>query len=228
MTKQIRVAFLLILAGAVSAALSGCKGAGSPSDEQSTGSSTSGPVSIQKMGGDIDVANAPLGADLTTMGGNIHLGNVASHAKVKTMGGNVVIDQATGPVDATTMGGKITIASVNGSLKATTMAGDIKAHVVGASTSERDIDISSMAGTVELIVPKDFPMDVRITLAYTKDASREYQIVDSVGLTQQTSDDWDRSIGSPRKFIRAKGRIGSGLNQVTIKTINGDVILKQE
>ena len=35
-------------------------------------------------------------------------------------------------------------------------------------------------------------------------------------------------MGSPRKYIRAKGRVGSGLNHVVINTVNGDVILKQE
>jgi hypothetical protein len=36
------------------------------------------------------------------------------------------------------------------------------------------------------------------------------------------------SNGSPRKYIRAMGQVGNGLNHVTINTVNGDVILKQE
>lgn len=162
------------------------------------------------------------------MGGNIHLGSVGSYAKVKTMGGNIAVDQADGSVEASTMGGTLTIGRASGSIHASTMGGDIKARVVGASTSERDVELSSKGGTVELFVPKDFPMEVRIVLAYTKNAPRQFQIVDSVGLIQESTNDWDNSLGSPRKYIRAKGRIGSGLNHVTIKTVNGDVILKQE
>jgi DUF4097 and DUF4098 domain-containing protein YvlB len=153
---------------------------------------------------------------------------VASFAKVKTMGGSITIDHATGSVDATTMGGPISIGHVNGPTKATTMGGDITARMVGASSSERDVEISSLGGTITLTLPKDFPMDVRITLAYTKSAPRTYEIIDHVGLQQQETPDWDYSNGSPRKYIRAAGRVGSGLNHVVIKTVNGDVILKQE
>ena len=218
--------FLLVVTGAIAAGLAGCRGGDFATVEDHGGGS--GPVNISQMGGDIDVADAPNGVNLNTMGGNIHVVNVASFVKAHTMGGNIAIDQANGSVDASTMGGKVTIGSANGAVKASTMAGDIKARVVGASSSERDIELSSMSGTIELIVPKDFPMDVRITLAYTKYASRSYQVVDSIGLIQQNSDDWDTSMGAPRKYIRAKGRVGNGMNHVTIKTTNGDVIMKQE
>lgn len=190
--------------------------------------SDSGAVSISKMGGGIDVQNAPHGANLSTMGGDIHVGDVASFAKVKTMGGSITIDHATGSVDATTMGGPISIGHVDGPIKATTMGGDITARMVGTSSDRRDVEISSLGGTITLTLPKDFPMDVRITLAYTKNAPRTYEIIDHVGLQQQETPDWDNSLGSPRKYIRAAGRVGSGLNHVVIKTINGDVILKQE
>ena len=188
----------------------------------------SGPVRIHQMGGDINVTDAPNGATLATMGGNIHLGRVASFAKVNTMGGDIAIDHAEASIDAGTMGGKITLAEVNGSIKASTMSGEIKAHMVGSSTGRRDIDLSSKAGTIVLVVPKDFPMEVKITLAYTRNAGDHFRIIDHIGLTQKESEDWDTSKGTPRKYIRAMGRVGSGLNHVTIDTINGDVILKQE
>jgi hypothetical protein len=35
-------------------------------------------------------------------------------------------------------------------------------------------------------------------------------------------------MGSPRKYIRATGRVGNGQNRVTIDTVNGDVVLRQE
>jgi DUF4097 and DUF4098 domain-containing protein YvlB len=223
---------LVLIAGAISVGLPGCKySEGTDSANRSStpdAGSDSGAVSISKMGGGIDVQNAPHGANLSTMGGDIHVGDVASFAKVKTMGGSITIDHATGSVDATTMGGPISIGHVDGPIKATTMGGDITARMVGTSSDRRDVEISSLGGTITLTLPKDFPMDVRITLAYTKNAPRTYEIIDHVGLQQQETPDWDNSLGSPRKYIRAAGRVGSGLNHVVIKTINGDVILKQE
>jgi DUF4097 and DUF4098 domain-containing protein YvlB len=216
---------LLALTGALSTFVPGCKSRG---PLESEARSDSGALTISKMGGEIDVDDAPHGATLSTMGGDIRLGSVGEFAKVKTMGGSITIDRAEADVDATTMGGNVTIKNVNGPLQATTMGGDITARLVGSSSAQRDVHLTSNGGTITLTVPKDFPMDVRIKLAYTKNANRSFEIIQHVGLSQRESADWDSSQGSPRKYIYAEGRVGSGLNHVEIKTINGDVILKQE
>jgi DUF4097 and DUF4098 domain-containing protein YvlB len=223
---QRRISLLLAVTGAI--VVTYYHGRGFEVIPTAEAATDSGPVSIKQMGGDINVSDAPNGASLMTMGGNIHLGNVGSFAKVKTMGGDVAIDHANGSVDATTMGGKITIKDTNGSIDASTMAGDVTAHMVGSSAGRRDIKLSSMGGTIVLVVPKDFAMDLRVTLAYTKSAGDHFRIINPFGLSQRESDDWDSSNGTPRKYIRATGRVGSGLNHVEINTINGDVILKQE
>jgi DUF4097 and DUF4098 domain-containing protein YvlB len=222
---------LILIAGAVPAGLSGCKYSAHGNDLVSATSDSStetSPVRIARMGGEIDVTDAPHGADLSTMGGNIHVGDVASFVKVKTMGGGISIDHASGPVDASTMGGGITIGHADGPIKASTMGGDITARMVTTSADRRDVELTSHGGTITLTVPKDFPMDVRIILAYTKNAPRTYEIIDHIGLEQRETEEWDNSFGSPRKYIRAQGRVGDGSNHVTIKTTNGDVILKQE
>ncbi len=220
--------FLILLASVALPALSGCGVSSSARAENGSDSGDSGPVNIHKMGGGIDVKDAPHGATLETMGGDIHVGNVGDFAKVKTMGGNVTIDRASGSVDASTMGGSVTIKGANGSVNATTMGGDVSAHVVGSSRERRDVHLSSMAGTITLTVPKDFPMEVRIKLAYTKNQGDKFDISEHVGLTRRETADWDTSQGSPRKYIYATGRVGNGQNHVEISTINGDVILRQE
>jgi DUF4097 and DUF4098 domain-containing protein YvlB len=222
---------LVLIAGALSSGLSGCRHSeyshnffGSDSDDRDS----SGVVRIAKMGGGIDVKDAPHGADLSTMGGDIHVGDVANFAKVKSMGGVITVDYAKGSIDAATMGGDIHIGHAEGAIKASTMGGEITARMVGTRAEERDVELTSHGGTVTLTVPKDFPMDVRITLAYTKNAPRTYEIIDHIGLQQRETSDWDTSEGSARKYIRAMGKVGTGLNHVEIKTVNGDVILKQE
>lgn len=220
----------LLLLGVLPALLAGCGHVNSHFGDggmSSTATGASGEITINKMGGEIDVANAPHGATLNTMGGGIHVGNVASFVRIKTMGGGVDVDHASGSVDATTMGGGITIGTADGPVKATSMGGDITVHEVGTSRQERDIHLISKGGTIELTVPKDFPMDVRITLAYTR-TDRQYHITQHAGLDVRESDQWDNSEGTPRKYIRARGLVGSGLNRVTIETVNGDVILNQE
>ena len=188
----------------------------------------SGPVSIHQMGGDIEVREAPQGADLATMGGNIHLGHVESAARLHTMGGNISVDRAGGSVVADTMGGEIRIESAYGPIQASTMGGNITARIVGASDGQRDIHLSSKGGTIRLTVPRDFPMDVHATIAYTRNSSQDFRIDEHLGLTQKMSADWEEGFGTPRKFIRAAGQVGNGHNHVTIETVNGDIILRQE
>ena len=166
-------------------------------------------VKIMKMGGDIDVTDAPQGADLTTMGGDVKLERVNSFAKVRTMGGDIRIQQADAAVEATTM------------------AGNIDVQIAGNSVARHDIDLSSNQGSITLTVPRGFPMQVNVSLATTDNQSKTFHVIDNIGLTQHADDTWDSSKGTPRKYLHATGRTGSGLNQVTLSTINGDVILQE-
>lgn len=227
---NLRTAFAIVLVGVLTAVLAGCRGYDSRNSEGGMSSNATGPsgeVVISKMGGDINVDDAPHGATLSTMGGTIHVGRVGSFAKIKTMGGEIDVEHATGSVDATTMGGGISIGSASGPVKAESMGGTIRLRETGTSTEERDIRLSSKGGNIELTVPKDFPMTVKITLAYTR-TDHQYHIVQNAGLDVHESGEVDRSEGMPRKYIRASGMVGSGLNRVTIDTINGDVILNQQ
>lgn len=185
-------------------------------------------VSIHKMGGGIDVASAPDGADLSTMGGDIHVGTAGAFAKAKTMGGNITVEHAAGSVDASTMGGKINIGQASGSIKASTMAGEVTAHLTGSSGERRDVSLSSMSGAILLTVPKDYGMDVQIKLTYTKNSEGKYRVIQHLGLSERQTTEWDTNGGTPRKYIYVTGKVGNGQNTVKIDTINGDIALKQE
>jgi DUF4097 and DUF4098 domain-containing protein YvlB len=169
------------------------------------------PVEITKMGGDIDVDDAPGGASLVTMGGKIRLGTVGQNAKLRTMGGTIEVEGA------------------SGSLQAVTMAGDITARLLpSSSNAARTIDLSSNQGEISLVVPKNFPMTVEVALAYTNNQTGQFRITDNMGLQETRTNDWDHASGTPRKYIYAKGRTGNGQNHVVIHTINGNVTLTQK
>jgi DUF4097 and DUF4098 domain-containing protein YvlB len=176
----------------------------------SSGDKPTGEVQISSMGGDINVEQAPAGADVHTMGGNVYVKSASDHVKAKTMGGNIEIETVDGRVSATTMGGDIEV----------TMTGD-------PSKGDRGVSLQSMGGDIALTVPPALSMDVNIELAYTKDSHRNYKIISDFGLKQEESPEWDQSQGSPRKYIYGTGTIGDGKNKIRIKTINGDVKLKK-
>ncbi len=162
-------------------------------------------VNINTMGGDINVSDAPFGAD------------------VHTMGGDITIDSAREYVKAKTMGGDIRIGEIDGSVKATTMGGDVKVTVTG----NHDVELTSMSGGITLVLPDGDDFDIDIELDYTKNSSRNYKITSDFPINQNESTDWDYDGGSPRKTIRATGTVGGGGNHVVIRTINGNVYLKR-
>ena len=166
---------------------------------------------IAKMGGDVDVADVPDGGSIKTMGGNVHVARVHDDISIITMGGNVDIDWADASVDAKTMGGNI---------EATLVKGD--------SGAAHSITLSSMGGQIILTLPKDYPMTIYVELAYTKDQENKYKISESLGLDESASTHWDYLHGSARRYLYAKGKVGNGQNHVTIKTVNGNIIIKGE
>lgn len=167
-------------------------------------------VRISTMGGEIDVDRAPAGADLHTMGGDIHVGPAGDHVKCETMGGNIDLD------------------SVDGSIHATTMGGDVSAKMVGdPSKGQRDVLIDSKGGDIELVVPAGLSMNFDVQLARTKNCRRDVRIQSDFPIQQNESDDWDSRHGTPRKYIYGTGKVGDGKNKITIRTIDGDIIIKK-
>jgi DUF4097 and DUF4098 domain-containing protein YvlB len=160
-------------------------------------------VKINTMGGDINVSEAPEGADVHTMGGDIRIDSAREFVKAKTMGGDIRIKE------------------VDGWVQATTMAGDVDVTVIGG----HDVKLTSMHGEVTLVMPEGADLDIDIELDYTKNSSRDYQIISDFPIQQEESTDWDYDQGSPRKTIRATA--AGGGNRVVIRTINGNVYLKR-
>ncbi len=178
-----------------------------------SGSSTGSVVKISTMGGEINVSDAPHGADVSTMGGDVRIHSATNFAKAKTMGGDITIDKVDGWVRAETMGGDVDV----------TMIGN-------PSEGKRDVTISSKGGDITLTVPAGLSMDVDITLAYTKNSwydSKANTIESDFDLKQERTKEWDYSAGTPRKYIYGTGAINGGKHKIRIETINGSVYLKK-
>jgi DUF4097 and DUF4098 domain-containing protein YvlB len=167
------------------------------------GDSIGDQVKIDTMGGDINVSDAPAGADVHTMGGDITIDSAREFVKAKTMGGDIRVEE------------------IDGWVKATTMAGDVEVMVIGG----HDVELTSMHGEVTLVMPEGADLDIEIELDYTKNSSRKYQIFSDFPIDQKESAEWDYDHGSPRKTIRATA--AGGGNRVVIRTINGNVYLKR-
>ncbi|MHB0971483.1 MAG: DUF4097 family beta strand repeat-containing protein [Thermoanaerobaculia bacterium] len=169
--------------------------------------STGKAVVISTMGGRIDVAAAPHGAD------------------VKTMGGAIEIKEAAEFVKASTMGGDIRVGGVAGSAKASTMGGDVDVTILPGGPRDKDVDLSSMGGRITLTLPAGYSASFDVEITYTKNSSRKYEIKSDFPMQITETPDWNYRAGAPRKFIR--GTSTSGAHTVKIRTVNGDVVIRK-
>lgn len=167
-------------------------------------------VKFSTMGGDINVSDAPDGADVDTMGGNIHIKSAGNYVKAKTMGGNIIVDSIDGGIEATTRGGNMMI----------TMTGN-------PQKGDRQVKLTSMGGDVTLIVPEGLSMDVDIDLVYTQKAKKDYNIVSDFQLKIEKTNSWDESNGTGKKYIYGKAQIAGGKNKIKLHTMNGNIYLKK-
>ena len=167
-------------------------------------------VDISTMGGDISVDDAPKGAVLSTMGGAIRVRSAGGFVRAKTMGGEIRLEAVDGGMDATTMGGPVEA----------TMTGD-------PSSGDRSVSLTSMGGSITLAVPASLSMAIDIELAYTEGHEGEYDISSDFPVAREVSPSWERDHGSLRKVIHGTGTVGGGKNRVTIRTVNGNVVLKK-
>ncbi len=161
---------------------------------------------------------------MRSMGGGITLDDAPDGADLETMGGDVRLRRSGGSVRAHTMGGTIRLGSVDGGIRATTMGGDVIVQMVGdGSRGDRDVDVSSMKGDIEVTVPKSLAMDIEVELSYTRRYEGDFRITSDVPLTQSVSSEWSDNGDTPRKTITARGSVGGGRSKVRIRTINGNV-----
>jgi beta-lactamase regulating signal transducer with metallopeptidase domain len=168
-----------------------------------------GPVSISKPGGSIEITSAPAGAT------------------VSTGGGRIVIDSSDKSVVASTGGGDVELRATSGDAVASTGSGSVSIRVVGSRSTSHNINVCDGHGRVTLELPADIDATFELETAYTDNHPTPTTIDSDFGLTRTETHEWDDRYGTPRKFVRATGTIGSGANLIRVATVNGDIVVRR-
>jgi DUF4097 and DUF4098 domain-containing protein YvlB len=180
----------------------------SASRADSAGAPSDGVKRLSLTGGDINLDDAPDGADVSTMGGDIHIRSAAKFVKAHTEGGN------------------ISIGSVAGSLRAGTLAGNVDATLSGED-GERNVEITSNLGDITLSVPAALSMYIHIELEQTVNSGGSYEILSDFAIEQKGPGELVYDRGAPRRFIYGNGLVAGGRNRIFLKTINGNITLRK-
>ncbi|MFN2400134.1 MAG: M56 family metallopeptidase [Gemmatimonadaceae bacterium] len=175
-----------------------------------------GVLHVRKAGGDVEIAQAPEGANISTGGGRIRVGRAARL------------------VDATTGGGNIEIGPVAGSVRAETGAGDVRITLVNAKGEEQSVEVTSGSGRVVLELPPTLDARIDLETAFTRRFGRAAIIESAWDLERDeitgwdsNQAEWESNQGTPRRYVRARGLVGSGRGLIRIRTVNGDIVLRR-
>jgi DUF4097 and DUF4098 domain-containing protein YvlB len=161
-----------------------------------------GKVNINTSGGNINVKKLTGDVDASTAGGNISIDESKGSVHLSTSGGNISVEKFDGNVDVSTLGGNIRLAGSDGEVKASTAGGNIKLEYSGKS---RGVDLSTLAGSINLEIPSDFDADADVSTLAGKINS---------------------DFGSPKNDLVSsylKTTINNGGNKLKCSTLAGDI-----
>lgn len=117
-------------------------------------------LDLETSGGNIDAQNSTGNINIATSGGSIHLDNLSGNIKARTSGGNIEGKTIGGDLLAQTSGGNISLLALDCSLKTSTSGGNIE---VSVNKPGSFISISNSAGKVNLTLPKNTGMDLKLS-----------------------------------------------------------------
>jgi beta-lactamase regulating signal transducer with metallopeptidase domain len=161
---------------------------------------------------------------ISKSGGSVTINTAPNGASISTGGGSVAVGASAGAVDVNTGAGDVRVGPLRGSAKVGTGAGDVTITIDDPS---KPVNIMSGAGTVTLIVPRNWSADLDLETAFTENNGGATRIRGDIPLTSTVTPSWDSSEGTPRRYVRVRQSIGGGGPRVRVRTVNGDIIIRQ-
>jgi len=158
-------------------------------------------------------------------GGRVSVGEAMNGADIRTGGGSVTIGRAAGEVIARTGGGDITIGPLAGSARASTGAGDVRLDFRGVRSP--NASVTSGNGRVVITLPADFNGTLDLETAYTENLGHRTTIKSDWPVSIDETSSWDDRNGTPRRYVRARQTIGRGGSVISVRTVNGDVVIQR-
>jgi DUF4097 and DUF4098 domain-containing protein YvlB len=164
-------------------------------------------IQRRRSGGGISIDAAPNGARLATGGGDVHVG------------------PSGGEVSASTGGGRIDIGPASGSVVASTGSGDVSVTFVGGGA--HSADLTSGNGQAELVLPDDISATLILESAYTDNLGHTTRIESAFPLQTTETKEWDRSVGTPRRYVRSRVVLGTGEGTIRVRVVNGNIVVRR-
>jgi len=182
-----------------------------PADASVTLHSITGPLSAEKLRGDVTLEGAAATVDVRDISD--------AHVHVKTMNGPVTLNNVRdGHVEIDSLSGEITLYSVTGPMvQVVSTSGKIR--YVGDFGNNGDYRLTSHSGNIEATVPETASAEVNAT-------SVRGEVQDDIHLTPKTHL-WTAPIRQGSAFIGTMGTMSKAASSVVMRTFSGKILLKK-
>ncbi len=162
---------------------------------------------VRTTNSSMELSDAPYGIALGSTNGTIRIGSAKEFVRARTTNGSVRIGE---------LDGRLEVETVNGS---------VEAKMIGNRASNgHDVDLETLNGDVELLLPDDFSMevDIVVTERNSRKRSRRYTIASDFNISVDTVE-----LGRDDYEVRGKGSVRGGKNKLYVRAVNGDVYLRK-
>ncbi|HJQ36609.1 MAG TPA: M56 family metallopeptidase, partial [Thermoanaerobaculia bacterium] len=209
----------------VSGGLRGSSGSGPVVDSSDSDEVTVNPIEHDRKPARIRTSSGGV-IEITKAGGQVELDDAPHGAIVHSGGGRIVIGRAGGDVEASTGGGMIRVGPVAGSVRAGTGAGMVVIEIEDAGGRTQNVAAKTGHGPIEITLPANYSGRFEIETAYTE-SHEPVSIRSDWELEYEPVTGLDGHEGTPRRYVRATGRAGSGDGLVRVRAVNGDVRIRR-
>lgn len=171
-----------------------------------------GRINIQSASADIALTDLTGGVEINNGNGQVTLSDISGKIKVNTGNGDISFADVQGELEANTGSGTIDMTDVNGRINANAANGDITVHYGGQG--REPLTINTASGDIDVTFDSAVNADLSV-----KTLTGDIQVDESFSINVQKK----QPVGT-----EARGRIGSGGQQINITTMAGDVRLRQQ
>lgn len=166
------------------------------------------------------------GYSYNSAGGDIRLESVPNGGSFNTGGGAIVIGSVGGPASFSTGGGDVKISNVADDISVATGVGSVEISVISGNGTARNVSVATTMGRVVIELPSNLDARFDIESAYTERYGPT-RIDSDFPINVTETQDWDSGHGTPRRYVRGSGSVGSGRGLIKIRTMNGNVVIRR-
>ncbi|MFB0565103.1 MAG: DUF4097 domain-containing protein [Candidatus Aminicenantaceae bacterium] len=182
--------------------------------------SVSGDVSLENIGGEVEVSvvsgdvvliGAGMGVECKAVSGDLKLKDITGDAYLNTVSGNITLDKLRGSIEAETVSGKVELSEVSEAkvVRGKTLSGSIIYD--GKINPEGKYTLKSHSGNIEMILPPDSGFEVEAST-----------------FSGNIKSDFDITISGKMMKREIHGVVKGGGADVKLSTFSGGISLEKK